>query len=140
MCFTPAAHPDETIPHSVLVSSASLFPTASASSSSWTKLLLAASSACFTFGSLMDPPIIVNEPRQFIIGSTPMERYIFFSSINEPKVTSFKFSKVPLPKTFSAPSADSTFPTTGNKARPLIKLLRFIYNYSICCMYLRPVH
>ena len=59
ICFTPAAHPEETIPHSDFVSSAKRFPTASASSSSCTKFVLAASNASLTFGLLIDPPIMV---------------------------------------------------------------------------------
>lgn len=40
-CFIPAAHPAETMPHSAPVISEKRRPTASASSSIWTKCLVA---------------------------------------------------------------------------------------------------
>ena len=72
-CFSPAAHPAETMPHSAPVSSASRWPTASANSSICTKYLEAASMAARTSGRSTEPPMIVNVPRQLMIGSTPID-------------------------------------------------------------------
>ena len=72
-CFSPAAQPAETIPHSAPVSSASRRPTASASSSSCTLYWQAASMAARTSGSSIDAPMMVNVPRQLMTGSTPMD-------------------------------------------------------------------
>ena len=72
-CFNPAAHPAETIPHSAPVSSAKRRPTASASSSIWTKYLDAASIAARTSGRSTEPPMMVKVPRQLMTGSTPID-------------------------------------------------------------------
>ena len=72
-CFSPAAHPADTMPHSAPVSSASRCPTASASSSICTKYFEAASIAARTSGRSTDPPMMVNVPRQLMIGSTPID-------------------------------------------------------------------
>ena len=81
ICFNPAAHPAETIPHSAPVRSASRCPIPSASSSYCTKLWAAASIASRTAGRSNDPPIIVKVPIQLMTGSTPIERKIFVSAM-----------------------------------------------------------
>ena len=72
-CDIAAAQPALTMPHSAPVSSARRLPTPSISSSSCTYCWFAALFAARTSGSSIEPPMIVNVPRQLMIGRTPID-------------------------------------------------------------------
>ena len=73
-CVSAAEQPDETIPQSAFVSSASLAPMPAISSSRWTYCWEASAIAARASGSIVDPLMMVNVPRPLMRGRTPIER------------------------------------------------------------------